>query len=166
MSNHEILDFDLLVGRSAPFRGFGEVVEDSRRIEVEFHKDVDQVRRQIRDTFGARLEEPSSTPKELDNIIRELWQTGWDPRVGNLQLFARDLGLLLTEATLVLLKGTLIPRSTSNLIHWSIFWATERVEAFPFHKALKCLTHSDGETMTYFVRGLGHQLDMRRENGS
>ena len=165
MSSHEIQDFDLLVGRSAPFHGFGEVVRDPRRIEVEFLKNVDQVRRQIRDTFGVRLEESSSIPEELDGIIRELWQTGWDPRVGNLQLFTRDFGLLLTEATLDLLKGTLIPRSASNLIHWSIFWGTERVEAFPFHKALKCLTHLDGETMTYFVRGLGHQLDMRRENG-
>jgi hypothetical protein len=166
LSSHEIHDFDLLVGRTEPFLGFGEIIENSNEIERELHKDADQVRQQIRDVFGAKLENASAIPKELDDIIEELWKTGWDPQVGNLQLFTRDFGLLLTEATLNLLGGKLIPRSTSNLIHLSIFWASRRVEAFPFHKALKCLTQFDGETMTYFVRGLGHQLEIGRGNGS
>jgi hypothetical protein len=160
-SHNEIMDFDLLVGQAAPFLGFGEVVQDSTEDEREFHKNADQVRQQIRDTFGAKLDNSSTTPKELDDIAQELWETGWNPQVGNLALFTRDLGLLLAEATLDLLGGRLICRSTTNLIHWSIFWASQRVEAFPFHKALKCLTHSEGETMTYFVRGLGHQLEER-----
>jgi hypothetical protein len=32
------------------------------------------------------------------------------------------------------------------------------VEAFPFHKAFKCLTEADGESMAYFVRGVAHEL--------
>jgi hypothetical protein len=55
----------------------------------------------------------------------------------------------------------MIFRSATNLLHCSIVWGDQRVEAFPFHKALKCLTHSEGETMTYFVRGLGALLEDR-----
>jgi len=33
------------------------------------------------------------------------------------------------------------------------------VEAFPFHKTFKCLTETDGESMAYFVRGVGHELE-------
>jgi hypothetical protein len=47
MSSHEIQDFDLLFGLSAPVHSVGELVRDSRQIEVELHKDVDQMRRQI-----------------------------------------------------------------------------------------------------------------------
>jgi len=160
-SHNEIMDFDLLVGNKTPFLGFGEVIQDSRELEKELHRAADQVRHQIRSTFGAKLDNSSTTPKELDDIAEELWETGWDPEVGNVALFTRDLGLLLTEATLDLLEGRLIFRSASNVIHWSIFWADHGVEAFPFHKALKCLTHSHGETMTYFVRGLASQLEER-----
>jgi hypothetical protein len=160
-SHNEIMDFDLLVGQAAPFLGFGEVVQDSTEHERELHKNADQVRKQIRNTFGAKLDNSSTTPKELDDIAQELWETGWDPRVGNVALFTRDFGLLLTEATMDLLGGRMVCRSTTNLIHWSIFWANQRVEAFPFHKALKCLTYSEGETMTYFVRGLASQLEER-----
>ena len=160
MSSHnEIMDFDLFVGGTEPLLAFGEVIRNSEKLEREFHKDADQVREQIRKTFGAKLDDSRTTPKELDDIARELWETGWDPEVGNVALFTRDLGLLLTEATLDLLGGKLIFRSATNLMHWSIFWPDQRVEAFPFHKALKCLTHSEGETMTYFVHGLGSQLE-------
>jgi len=132
-SHNEIMDFDLLVGNKTPFLGFGEVIQDSRELEKELHRAADQVRHQIRSTFGAKLDNSSTTPKELDDIAEELWETGWDPEVGNVALFTRDLGLLLTEATLDLLEGRLIFRSASNVIHWSIFWADHGVEAFPFH---------------------------------
>ena len=82
-----------------------------------------------------------------------------DPHVGNLNLFTRDFGLLLTEATLDLLGGRLVFRLPGDeiYVHNSIFWPG--VEAFPFHKAFKCLTESDGESMAYFVRGVGHELE-------
>ncbi len=161
MSSHEIMDFDLFVGRTAPLPSFGPVDDDSKGPERQLRAAAAQVRQQVRDTFDAKLENSSAIPGELDSIIRELWETGWDPQVDNLQLFTRDFGLLLTETTLDLLGGKLVPRSPDNVVHWSIFWADRKVEAFPFHKALKCLTHRDGETMTYFVRGLRHQLEVR-----
>jgi len=113
LSNYkEIMDFDLLVGKTGPFLGFGEVIQNSRELEGELHKIADQVRQQIRNVFGAKLDNSSTTPKELDDIIQELWETGWDPEVGRLDLFTRDLGVLLTETTLDLLEGKLIFRST------------------------------------------------------
>jgi hypothetical protein len=95
----------------------------------------------------------------LDGIIERMWETGWDPRVGDLNLFTRTFGLLLIEATLDLLGGRPIFRSPGDdiYVHNSIFWPG--VEAFPFHKAFKCLTESDGESMAYFVRGVGHELE-------
>jgi hypothetical protein len=152
--------FDMLVGQATtPYRGFGGVIQDSSELERELHADAAKARHEIRDTFGAKLESSSSIPKELDDIVEEMWETGWDPRVGDLNLFTATFGLLLIEATLDLLGGRPIFRSPGDdiYVHNSIFWPG--VEAFPFHKAFKCLTQSDGETMAYFVRGVGHQLE-------
>ena len=101
----------------------------------------------------------SQYQKELDDIIGKMWETGWDPRVGDLNLFTRDFGLLLIEATLDLLGGRPIFRSPGQdiYVHNSIFWPG--VEAFPFHKAFTCLTQTDGESMAYFVRGVGRELE-------
>jgi hypothetical protein len=160
LSNREIMDFDLLTGKKAPFLGFGETIQDSREIEAERHKATDHARQQIRNVFGAKLESPTMTPKELDDIVQELWETGWNPEADNIELFTRDLGLLLTEATLELAGGKLTFRSPDNeAFHWSIFFPDQEVEAFPFHKAYKCLIRTHGETMTFFVIGLGQVLE-------
>jgi hypothetical protein len=163
LSNRNISDFpafDLLSGKATrpPYRGFGDVIEDSRELERKLRADAAQVRKDVREIFHAKLETATSTPKELDDIVARMWETGWDPNVGNLGLFNASFGLLLTEATLDLLGGTLIFRSPGDDvdIHNSILWPG--VEAFPFHKAFKCLTQSDGESMAYFVRGVGHEL--------
>jgi hypothetical protein len=66
------------------------------------------------------------------------------------------------KATLDLLGGRLIFRSPEDddvSVHNSILWPG--VEAFPFHKAFKCMTESDGESMAYFVRGVGHELEKK-----
>ena len=74
-------------------------------------------------------------------------------------MFTATFGTLLMQATLDLLGGRLIFRLPGDVvdIHNSIFWPG--VEAFPFHKAFKCLTETDGESMAYFVRGVGHELE-------
>jgi hypothetical protein len=162
LSSHNIPDFpafDMLVGeRTTPYRGCGGVIEDSLELERKLHADAAQVRTEIRTTFRVKLHSSSSIPTELDDIIARMWEAGWDPSVGNLNLFTHDFGLLLIEATLDLLGGTLIFRSPGDdvYVHNSILWPG--VEAFPFHKAFKCLTETDGESMAYFVRGVGHEL--------
>jgi hypothetical protein len=144
---------------TTPYRGFGGVIQDSSELERQLHADAAQVRKEVRETFRAKLDNAPSVPKELDNIIEKMWETGWDPRVGDLGLFNATFGLLLIEATLDLLGGRLIFRSPGDVVdvHNSIFWPG--VEAFPFHKAFKCLTETDGESMAYFVRGVGHELE-------
>jgi hypothetical protein len=153
--------FDMLVGQAAtpPYPGFGDIVQDPRELEKEFHAKAAEMRQEIRNTFGVKLEGPSSIPKELDDVIEEMWETGWDPRLNDLNLFTRTLGLLLSEAVLELLGGRPIFRRSGNnrYIHDSILWPG--VEAFPYHKVFKCLTKSDGETMAFFVRGVGGALE-------
>ena len=163
MSIRDIPDFpalDMFSGKAtAPYRGFGGVIQDSSELEGQLHADAAQVRKEVRKTFRVRLESSSSIPKELDDIIERMWETGWDPRVGDLNLFTHDFGLLLIVATLDLLGGRPVFRSPGDdvYVHNSIFWPG--VEAFPFHKAFKCLTESDGESMAYFVGGAGHELE-------
>jgi hypothetical protein len=154
--------FDMFSGKATtPYRGFGDVIRDASEIELKLHADAAQVRTDVRKTFHARLESSTSIPKELDDIIERMWETGWDPRVGDLNLFTRDFGLLLFEATLDLLGGRPIFRSPGQdiYVHNSIFWPG--VEVFPFHKAFKCLTEADGESMAYFVRGVAHELEAK-----
>ena len=163
MSIHDIPDFpalDMFSGKAkTPYRGFGEVIQDSTELERQLHADAAQVRKEVRDRFHAKFESSTSIPKELDDIIERMWETGWDPRVGNLNLFTHDFGLILIDATLDLLGGRPIFRSPGRdiYVHNSIFWPG--VEAFPFHKTFKCLTESDGESMAYFVRGVGRELE-------
>jgi hypothetical protein len=138
------------------------VVQDSRELEKKLHADAAQVRKEVQGTFRVKLETSSTIPQELDDIIARMWETGWDPRVRNLALFTHDFGLLLIEATLDLLGGRPIFRSPyfdELYVHTSILWP--EVEAFPFHKAFKCLTQTDGESMAYFVRGVSHELERK-----
>jgi hypothetical protein len=163
LSIRDIPDFpavDMFSGKATtPYRGFGGVIQDSSELERQLHADAAQVRKEVRKIFRVELEKSTSIPKELDGIIERMWETGWDPRVGDLNLFTLTFGLLLIEATLDLLGGRPIFRSPSDDIYveYSIFWPG--VEVFPFHKAFKCLTASDGESMAYFVRGVGHELE-------
>jgi hypothetical protein len=166
LSIRDIPDFpaiDMFSGKAAtPYRGFGGIVQNSSELERRLHTDAAHVRKDVQRTFRVKLESSSSIPIELDDIVERMWKTGWDPRVGNLNLFTRDLGLLLIEAMQDLLGGRLIFRSPGDedaYVHNSIFWPG--VEAFPFHKAFKCLTETDGESMAYFVRGVGHELEAK-----
>jgi hypothetical protein len=156
--------FDMMVGAAtaAPYRGMGGVVPDSRRLEWQLHVETDMVLREVRKTFDVELASWLTTPYELDRIVERMWQTGWDPRVDDLNLFTRAFGVLLIKSTVDLLGGRVVfrdPGPDEVYIHNSIFWPG--VEAFPFHKTFKCLTETDGESMAYFVRGVGDELEIK-----
>jgi hypothetical protein len=154
--------FDMRSGTATtPSHAFGEVIPDSTELEQLLQAYAAQVRSEVRETFHARLENSTSTPKELDNIIERMRETGWDPRVGDLGLFTATFGTLLTQVTQDLLGGRLIFRAPGDIVdvHNSILWPG--VEVFPFHKAFKCLTNPDGESMAYFVRGVGLELEKK-----
>jgi hypothetical protein len=76
-------------------------------------------------------------------------------------LFTATFGTLLMQATLDFLGGRLIFRLPGDVvdIHNSIFWPS--VEVFPFHKVFKCVTEREGESMSYFVRGVGLELEKK-----
>jgi hypothetical protein len=156
--SHDHVLFDMLTGGRAPYLRFGPIVENSGRLEEDLHQEAAVTRTQLREAFGAKLDNSSTIPQELDAIVAEMWNTGWDPGKGNVNLFTRDIGLNLVEATLDLLGGLLVFRDEKNFIHCSIFWRDAKIEAFPFHKAVKCLRNRDGDTMAYFVKGLSDQI--------
>jgi hypothetical protein len=158
-SSHEIPLFDVLTNRSSPYSGFGEILQNSAQLENELHEAAATARHQVQDTFDTKLRTSQETPKEeLDAIVRTMWNTGWDPEVGNLNLFTRDFGLIMIEAVLHLVGGKLIFRSARNANHCSVYWDTAAIEAFPFHKAAKCLLNQDGESMAYFVDSLADRV--------
>jgi hypothetical protein len=157
-SSHEIAFVDILTDSTTPYLGFGAIMEHSNDAEMNLHKEATKVRNDLKDEFGVILDDPLIIPEELDSIVRQMWNSGWDPQNGNIDLFARDFGLVLIEAILALLGGVLIFRRGSNVNHLSIFWSKSKIEAFPFHKTLKCLLNEDGDSMTYFVRGLCHYI--------
>jgi hypothetical protein len=155
--SHQIPTVDLVRGKR-PYLGYGPVVQDSPQSQSELHEAAISVRHDLREMFGVRLERPSDAAAELDGIVRSMWGSGWDPEIGNVELFTRDFGLILIEAILELEGGKLIFRSKDNALHWSIFWPGAEIEAFPFHRTLKCMLHREGESMTCFVNDLRTQM--------
>jgi hypothetical protein len=153
------MEFDMLTGPGTPMTEFGDLEQDFVDLESLLIERAEKERQSVRSTFGVKMESSSSIPWELDDIVLEMWETGWDPRVGNLNYFTASFGLILIDATLELLGGRPIfrPPVDNTDFHTSIFWPT--VEAFPFHKAFKCLTLSDGEMMSQFVCGVASALE-------
>jgi len=161
LSNHEVYEFppfDASTDQETPFLGFGDILEHSARAEKAFHEAAAMMRERVREGFGVKLNDPSEIPGELDGIVSHMWATGWDPNVGNVSLFLTDFSLILSEAMLDSMGGKLVFRTTGNFDQCSIFWANARIEAFPFHKVVKCLFAPEGESMAHYVRGLAALL--------
>jgi hypothetical protein len=83
-----------------------------------------------------------------------MWLEGWDPEVGDYNLFTRDFGSILAREIKSQLGGEYIFRSRKRLDYMSIFWKEKKVEAFPFFKVLKRLFNKDGESLIYFFNSL------------
>jgi hypothetical protein len=144
-------------GATAPYRGFGDVIDDSGALESKLHADAAQVRKDVRETFRVELGSSNSIPIELDKIMEKMWATGWDPRVET-SICSRVILVCSCwrQRWSCWAEG---PFSLAGRIYTSTIWPG--VEAFPFHKAFKCLTETDGESMTYFVRGVAHELEAK-----
>jgi hypothetical protein len=108
--------------------------------------------------FQVKLESAREIPNQLDKINSSMWDSGWNPQGGNVNLFTRDFGCVLTKSILALLGGVLIFRSREDVSHLSILWASSKFEAFPFHKVQKCLHSRYGETMASFMDGIAKQI--------
>jgi hypothetical protein len=154
LSSRDLFLPDVITNGAAPHLRFGDI-DNSREREEAFHNTAALEREDLRNTFGVSLIDPSAIPGELDSIVADLWNEGWDPETRNVGLFAWELGLQLVEAILHLYGGNLIFRQGEYHNHTSIFWPAAKIEAFPFHKSIKCLLNEHGgDTMAYFARGL------------
>ncbi len=88
--------------------------------------------------------------KLIEQTCQRMWNEGWSPNKGNINLFSTDFGAILTSLIIEKVGGQVIFRSTDNLIDLSIWWEDNKIEAFPFHKMFKRLSSSEGEDIEYF----------------
>ena len=157
MSSLKVPQFDLLTGQPGPYEGFGVAVAAEGTRLKRLQAAMEEARQRVEDGFACRLSK-QGRPGDLDSIIGEMWQEGWDPAICNVNLFATDFGLVLTQKILLTLGGRVIIRSPEDPSHLSVHWPTVGVEAFPFHKVLKCLVSREGESTQSFLDGLREYL--------
>lgn len=153
MSFRDVPPFDLLTDAEEPFEG-GDV-SATPLIMPRFEEVVSQAAQRVSDTFSVVVPSTLDGATELERIVAEMWNEGWDPEEGDVQLFVRDFGALLARTILSELDGVPIFRSSRDLSHMSVWWPHSKVEAFPFHKMHKRMTHADGDSLTYYVKSLG-----------
>ncbi len=154
----EISPFDAIAGQSTPFYGFGQILHGSFELENRFQIEMADAQQRLQEGFQVTMVGPHEIPRQLDKIVGNMWNSGWDSQRGNINLFTHDFGCALAKSILDLFGGVLVFRSREDLSHLSILWADAKLEAFPFHKVLKCLHNRDGETMTSFMSGLAHKI--------
>lgn len=153
-SKNDVPEFDMLASQSRPFEGFGEPAICSSSFKSVIDEVIDQSRSRVSEFFGLDATEGEDVAIALDQIVADMWREGWDPSVGDLNLFARDLGAVFLYALTREFGGDLVLRSTSDLSHASVFLRRKKIEVFPFHKAFKCLVRRDGESFAQVVRGI------------
>jgi hypothetical protein len=154
MMNQIELLMDALQGEDTPTEIFGSTLQGDEAIVARTNLSAlaHLARRNFEEMFGIRIGPDDSGIAALDRVIKEMWHDGWTAEDGNLDLFASHFGALLADA-LVALAGTVtVFRSASNLNHFSVWLPKKRIEYFPFHKACKCLSYSEGESMAQLYR--------------
>src|SRR5690606_25074821 len=148
---NDVPSFDLLTEQISPYAGFGETSIFASELPYAYLETIDQVRRRVLEVFGIDLNRGIDCIKELEQSIDQIWTENWDPHQSDMRLFVTDFGCVVAEALRRSLKGILVLRSTTDLLHASLWWELESIEVFPFHKMYKCLNSVDGESLTYFV---------------
>lgn len=159
MSNLNIPPFDFLKGQEVPFEGFGDILPDSLTTKNLLQDQIRRAGERVEKGFGLELDDPKKLLVELEKTIDEMWEEGWEPNKGDINLFATDFGLLITKTIRDIFGGKYIFRSENDLTHLSIFWAEKGMEVFPFHKVYKRLIKRSGESLVDFIQGLEQMLD-------
>lgn len=157
MSVHEaqVPLFDLLYGDSQPYGGFGAILrEDSKYVE-EFRSRAQKSLKDLQAGLGINQTNWFGAASSLDAIVEMMWQQGWNPESGNTNLFSTDFGFVIAMALHSVLGGVFVFRSYEDISHTSIMWTQKRVEAFPFHKAYKCLLDRGAESVGQFLSSVG-----------
>src|SRR5690606_34787898 len=136
--------FDTLKGDDSPFRGFGEpTIYDSHGPSA-YEGALETAKASAREYFGIGFQEPSNVIAAIEEAISSMWQTGWDPQTGRVDLFVWHFGILVAEALRIKYRGSFVIRDEQDYLRASLWWPEQEVEAFPFHKTYKRLHDRDG----------------------
>jgi hypothetical protein len=157
VSSHDNPVFDALRGGSSPCADFGPRLEGESVLQ-NFETVASEAKSRVASIFGVEVDYGDCAAEALEGIVREMWETGWDPTKGSIDLFSTDLGCLLTKSVQQQLGGEVVFRSSRDLSHASIWFPHQRVEVFPFHRVFKRLKSQDGESLVYFLRSVSAML--------
>jgi hypothetical protein len=155
MTTAAIPAFDALQGKDSPTDCFGPVLRADAHVRAMSNLAAvcEQAEAAVRDIFGQDLTRPGSIV-ELDDVIHEMWATGWDPAPGNVKLFVVHFGALLASAMLRTHGTVGVFRSETIIDHVSVWHRQSRTEYFPVHKVVKCLTARYGESASQMYNDL------------
>jgi hypothetical protein len=154
-----VLLFDMLQGPGTPFAEFGDPLPQSGERLHQLQEEIGAARGRVEAGFGQEFARVHAIPSQLDEIIKGMWKDGWSPEEGDINLFARDFGLVFIDSLNIQYGGEYIFRSKSDITHLSLWWPRFAVEAFPFHHVLKCLSDPEGSSLEYFSRGVAMSLE-------
>lgn len=154
MSSASVPPFDVLQGGASPYEGFGVPRVATPDEASNLEEALGGARVRVADGFAVALEAGIGAARQLDEIVAAMWGDGWSPVIGDVNLFVTDFGLILFGLLQHHGGGAVVMRKEGDPSHLSIWWKDARVEAFPFHCMLKCLTTQGEASADSFVRGV------------
>ena len=154
MSLPDPLMFDALENARCPAEDLGGILPLTTDLLANFADVVAQAQSRMIDVFKMEVTDQESTIEKAEDVIQRMWQESWVPTEGQIAMFTRDFGSLVTWIIYRNLHPQLIFRSEMELIHLSCWWPEGRLEAFPFHKVYKRLSRPEGESLVFFYSAL------------
>lgn len=153
----EVPPFEALTQGTCPYSGLGPLVSDAEATQ-NFSPVVASAFARLSETFGVSLHPDRNGVATLEDLVNRIWDEGWDPESGDVNLFVRDLGSVFMFILQAMTAGEAVFRSKTDLSHASLWWPKKRLEIFPFHKMYRRLTDRDGESLVFFVDSLTKKL--------
>ncbi len=159
MTQIEITPFDAIIGSEKPTGSFGNILKYEERDEAisEFENLLLLAKESVRENFNIFLSDSINAATELDNVISEMWSEGWNPEVGDLNLFCSHFGAILASLLIAVPNTKYVFRSSTELDNLSVWHEPSKTEYFPFHKIAKCLTAEHGESARQMVNDLNQK---------
>jgi len=155
--SHNNYLFDLVKGEETPIKNFGKIYIVKDDIKTMLFEVEEEARRRFNKFFLNSNKE--ITIKSLEKTIQKMWNEGWNPDKGNINLFSTDFGIILTIIIIDKIGGQIIFRSDENLNDLSIWWQEKKIEVFPFHKMYKRLLSKDEDDIEYFYNQIKKMIE-------
>ena len=139
----------MLSGDNSPFTGFGVPAAADEIQWQKFSETVKTIKDWIKEGFAIECDDSFATVHAIEALIAQMWDEEWEPSLGDVNLFLTSFGVIITNAILKTLGGTLVMRSPTHADHASIWWPDLKIEAFPFHTVGKRLWNRDGVSIAF-----------------